>query len=51
MTMETGRSVQQHMGAGEAAFHAIMIVFTCGVWYPVYKHRKNALARTVKHYT
>jgi hypothetical protein len=47
---QTGTSAQQHMHAGEAVFHGVMILFTCGLWYPVYKHRKNQLDRTVKHY-
>ena len=34
------------MGAGEGAFHAFMIICTCGLWYPVYRMRKHAADRT-----
>lgn len=51
MIMEyMGSEVQQHMGCAEAAGHWVMIIFTCGLWYPVYRHRKNTLARTSKFY-
>jgi hypothetical protein len=45
-----GREVQQHMGATEGILHACMIVCTFGLWYPVYKHRRNKLARTTNVY-
>jgi hypothetical protein len=45
-----GREIRQHMGAAEATLHAIMIVCTIGMWYPVYRHRKNKLARTTNVY-
>jgi cbb3-type cytochrome oxidase subunit 3 len=48
---EVGKSVRQHMGAVEAVFHAVMLMFTCGVWYPVYRHRKNEIKRTTRHYS
>ena len=43
------KAVQQHMHATEAAIHAVMIICTLGLWYPVYRHRRNKLARTVKY--
>lgn len=45
-----GRQVQQHMGATEMALHVVMIFFTIGLWYPVYKHRKNVFERTTNVY-
>jgi hypothetical protein len=45
-----GKTVQQHMGATEGTLHFVMILCTLGLWYPVYKHRKEKLARTEKHY-
>jgi hypothetical protein len=36
------------MGSGEGAFHAIMILCTCGLWYPVYRMRKHQADRTSK---
>jgi hypothetical protein len=39
------------MGATEGALHFVMIICTLGLWYPVYRSRKNSLARTEKHYT
>lgn len=47
---KTGKSVQSHMGATETAIHMVMIAFTFGFWYPVYKSRKNTLERTSTHY-
>jgi len=49
--METGKAVQQHMSATEGIFHAVMILCTCGFWYPVYRHRKNRLHRTTRFYS
>lgn len=46
-----GREVQQHMHATEALLHGVMIMCTLGLWYPVYRHRKNKLARTSRFYT
>jgi len=34
------------MSVIEGAFHALMIVCTCGLWYPVYRARKHAADRT-----
>lgn len=45
-----GREIRQHMGAAEAAAHAVMIICTAGMWYPVYRHRKNKLGRTTNIY-
>lgn len=42
------RAVQQHMHATEGLFHAAMTICTVGLWYPVYRHRKNKLRRTTK---
>ena len=47
---ETGRAVRQHMGATEGILHWTMIICTVGLWYPVYRHRRNALNRTTKFY-
>lgn len=47
---EVSRAEGGTMGVGEGIFHALMILCTCGVWYPVYRHRKNKLHRTVKFY-
>ena len=47
---QDGTSVEQHMHAAEAVFHGVMILCTLGLWYPVYRHRKNQLHRTFKHY-
>lgn len=44
------KAVQMHMHASESVFHAVMILSTLGLWYPVYRHRKNALARTVVYH-
>jgi hypothetical protein len=45
-----GREVRQHMGAGELVFHSVMIICTVGLWYPVYRHRKNRKSRTTDIY-
>lgn len=29
------------MSVAEGAFHAMRIVCTCGLWYPVYRARKH----------
>ena len=34
------------MSVTEGSFHWVMIVFTCGLWYPVYRLRKHAADRT-----
>jgi cbb3-type cytochrome oxidase subunit 3 len=34
------------MSVAEGAFHAFMIICTCGVWYPVYRARKHQADRT-----
>lgn len=46
----TGTGVRSHMHATEGMFHMIMMVCTFGLWYPIYKHRKNKLARTTRFY-
>lgn len=46
----TGTAVRRHMSVTETALHAVMILCTLGLWYPVYKHRKNKLARTTRIY-
>ena len=45
----TGRSEQRHMHATEGALWWCLIICTCGLAYPAYKHRKNRLARTTRH--
>lgn len=45
-----GREVEQHMSATEAGFHTFMIICTVGLWYPVYRHRHNKIARTTNIY-
>jgi hypothetical protein len=34
------------MSVAEGAFHAFMIICTCGLWYPVYRAWKHAVDRT-----
>lgn len=46
----TGKQVQQHMHATEGALWWCLIICTCGLAYPFYRHRKNRLARTEKLY-
>jgi hypothetical protein len=53
MTMmhnQVGVAEQRHMGAAEAVLHGVMILCTVGLWYPVYRHRKNKLSRTTRFY-
>ena len=50
MSRVTGTSVQRHMHAAEGIIHWVMIICTVGLWYPVYRHRRNRLARTTRHY-
>jgi hypothetical protein len=38
------------MSAAEGIFHGVMIICTVGLWYPVYRHRKNRLARITNVY-
>lgn len=45
-----GREVKQHMHQVESAFHALMIMCTCGFWYPVYRARKKKIERTTNIY-
>jgi cbb3-type cytochrome oxidase subunit 3 len=45
-----GTSVRQRMGTAETALHMVMIICTCGVWYLVYRSRKNKIERTTRHY-
>ena len=43
MTRVTSKS---GMSLAEGAFHAFMIMATCGLWWPVYRARKHAADRT-----
>lgn len=45
-----GREVRQHMTAAEAAMWWTGIVFSCGLLYPFYRHRRNQLHRTTNIY-
>lgn len=45
-----GREVRQRMGSAESAFHMLMIMCTCGFWYPVYRGRKRKIERTTDIY-
>jgi hypothetical protein len=38
------------MSAAEGMMHGLMIMFTCGLWYPVYRARKHAADRTTTTY-
>lgn len=38
------------MSVAEGTFHALMIIFTCGIWYPVYRARKHGVDRTTTTY-
>lgn len=38
------------MSAVEGLVHALMIVCTCGLWYPLYRARKHAADRTTTTY-
>lgn len=38
------------MSAIEGLFHALMIVCTVGMWYPVYRLRKHSVDRTTTTY-
>lgn len=33
------------MGGGEVALHWLMIICTCGLWWPVYAMRRHAANR------
>jgi hypothetical protein len=46
-----GKEVEQKMGAAELAMYLLMILCTCGLWYPVYRHRKSKIERTSKFYS
>jgi hypothetical protein len=45
-----GREVAQHMRATEAAIWWCMIICSCGLAYPFYRHRLNQLRRTTNVY-
>ena len=45
-----GKEIEQHMGFAEHAVWAVAILFTCGIAYPWYRHRKKTLARTSHFY-
>jgi len=34
------------ISGAEGLVHGLLIMFTCGLWYPVYRARKHALDRT-----
>jgi len=34
------------MSVAEGSFHWLMIICTCGFWYPIYRARKHAADRT-----
>jgi len=38
------------MNGIEMIFHAVMIICTCGIWYPVYRGRKRSIGNTTIHY-
>lgn len=40
---------QGKLGYGEEMFHWLMIICTCGLWYPVYASRRRS-KRTVTRY-
>lgn len=44
------RSVQDRMRPGEKVTHAVLIMFTCGCWYPVYRARKHRIERVTTVY-
>jgi hypothetical protein len=46
-----GREVEQRMSGIELILHALMIICTCGMWYPIYHVRKTAIKRTTKIYS
>jgi hypothetical protein len=33
---------------GGLTLHALMILYTCGLWHPVYRARKSRIERTSK---
>jgi hypothetical protein len=39
------RFVQDRMHQGEKTGHALLIVFTCGLWFPLYLARKRKIER------
>ena len=47
-TAQPGRKVvsKTGMSVAELSVHWTLIVFTCGMWYPVYRARKHAADRT-----
>jgi hypothetical protein len=47
----TGKEVEQTMNPVEGLIHMVMILCTFGIWYPIYKSRKNAIHRTSKFYS
>lgn len=38
------------MSVAEGSVHAFLIVFTFGLWYPVYRARKHSVDRTTTTY-
>ena len=45
--MSQQKIVSKHgMSVLEGAFHGLMIMCTCGFWYPVYRARKHSVDRT-----
>ena len=47
---ETGMSVRQHMSQPEKIVHAVLILCTFGLWYPVYHTRKKQIERVTRFY-
>jgi hypothetical protein len=38
--------IKSGMSTGWGVFHGVMILFTCGMWYPVYRAHKHSADRT-----
>ena len=45
-----GKEVEQHMAAWEWLTWWVLIVCSCGILYPFYRHRKKEIARTSHFY-
>lgn len=45
-------TTEGHIGAPEMLAHALLIICTCGLWYPVYRARKTRAERrsVTRHY-
>ena len=44
------REVRQHMRATEGVIWWCAIICSCGLAYPLYRHRRNKLGRTTNVY-